>query len=114
MENMDKGLSVPKLVLIYLPKILKMPQNVSAQIVCQSPKVWDFDEKRFHWASIVRDLQFIAVTIESAFYYYFLGRKQNFYDKHSGVSNLSILDSIAFCRKKKLQIFRKALVLEGT
>ena len=46
-------------------------------------------------------------------YYYFLGRKQNFYDKHSGVSNLSILDSIAFCRKK-LQIFRKALVLEGT
>ena len=23
-----------------------MPQNVSAQIVCQSPNVWDFDEKK--------------------------------------------------------------------
>ena len=31
MENMDKGLSVPKWVLINRPKILKMPQNVSAQ-----------------------------------------------------------------------------------
>ena len=33
MENMDKGLT--------------------AQIVCPSPKVWDFDEKRLHWASVV-------------------------------------------------------------
>ena len=31
-----------------------MPQNLSAKIVCQSPKVWDFDEKRRHWASVVR------------------------------------------------------------
>ena len=22
------------------------------KIVCPSPKVWDFDEKRFHWASV--------------------------------------------------------------
>ena len=31
-----------------------MPQNVYAQIVCPRPKVWDFDEKRLHWASVVR------------------------------------------------------------
>ena len=30
-----------------------MPENLSAQIVCPSPKVWDFDEKRLHWASVV-------------------------------------------------------------
>ena len=36
-------------------KSAKIPQNVSAQIVCPSPKVWDFDEKRLHWASVVRD-----------------------------------------------------------
>ena len=31
----------------------QMTQNLSAQIVCLSQKVWDFDEKRLHWASIV-------------------------------------------------------------
>ena len=36
MENMDTGLTVPQ-----------MPQNLSAQIVCPSPKVWNFDEKGF-------------------------------------------------------------------
>ena len=56
MENMDKGLTVPKWVLINRPKISKMPQNLSAQIVCPSPKVWDFDEKKVHWASVVRGL----------------------------------------------------------
>ena len=55
MENMDKGLTVPKWVLINWPKIPQMPQNLSAQIVCPSPKVWDFDEKRLHWASVVCD-----------------------------------------------------------
>jgi hypothetical protein len=34
----------------------QMPKHLSAQIVCLSPKVWDFDEKRLHWASIFRDL----------------------------------------------------------
>ena len=53
MENMDKGLVVPKWVLINGPKIPQMPQNLSAQIVFPSPKVWDFDEKRLHWASVV-------------------------------------------------------------
>jgi hypothetical protein len=50
MENMDKGLTVPKWVQI---NWLKIPQNLSAQIVCPSPKVWDFDGKRLHWASVV-------------------------------------------------------------
>ena len=54
MENMDKGLTVPKWVLINWPKIPQMPQNLFAQIVCPSPKVWDFNEKRLHWASVVR------------------------------------------------------------
>ena len=22
--------------------------------ICPSPKIWDFDEKRLHWASVVR------------------------------------------------------------
>ena len=46
MESMDKGLTVPKWVLIVWPKIPKMPQNLSAQFVCPSPKVLDFNEKK--------------------------------------------------------------------
>jgi hypothetical protein len=45
MENMDKGLKVPKWVLINWPKTPQMPQKISAQIVCPSPKVWDFNFK---------------------------------------------------------------------
>jgi hypothetical protein len=37
MENMDKGLTVPKWVLIVWPKIPKMPNYLSAQFVCPSP-----------------------------------------------------------------------------
>ena len=51
MENMDKGLTVSKWVLIVRPKI---PQNVSALFVCPSPKVCDFNEKRHHWSSVIR------------------------------------------------------------
>jgi hypothetical protein len=29
-------------------KKTQMPKNLTAQIVCPSPKVWDFDEKRLH------------------------------------------------------------------
>ena len=29
-----------------LLKIPQMPPNLSAQIVCPSPEVWDFDEKK--------------------------------------------------------------------
>ena len=39
---MDKGLTVPKWVLMNRPKVQQMPQNLPAQI----PKVWYFDEKR--------------------------------------------------------------------
>ena len=45
MENTDKGLNVP-ILLINRTKATQMPQNLSAQIVCLSPKVWDFDEKK--------------------------------------------------------------------
>ena len=47
MENMDKGLTVPKWVLKVWPKIPQMPQNLSAHFVCSSPKVLDFNEKGF-------------------------------------------------------------------
>ena len=40
-EDMVKGLTVPKWVLIYWPK---MPQNISAQFVSLSPKFSVFDE----------------------------------------------------------------------
>ena len=60
MENMDKGLIVPKWVLINWPKIPQNPQKISAQIVYPSPKVWDFDEKSLHWASVVRALCYIS------------------------------------------------------
>ena len=42
MENMDKGLTVAKWVLINWPKI---PPKFSAQFVCSSPKLWDFQKK---------------------------------------------------------------------
>ena len=51
---MDKGLIVPKWVLIVQPKIPQISQNLFAQIVCPSPKVLDFNEKSLHWASEVR------------------------------------------------------------
>ena len=48
MENMDKGPSVQKWVLINRPKIPQMPQNVPAHMCLPyCPKVWDFDEKGF-------------------------------------------------------------------
>ena len=56
MENMDKGFTVPKWVLIVWPKIHQMPQNLSAQFVCPIPKVMDFNEKRLHGPAVVRDL----------------------------------------------------------
>ena len=53
MENMDKGITVPKRMLINQPKIPQMPKNLSAQIVCPSAKVLNFNEKRLNWASVV-------------------------------------------------------------
>ena len=66
MDNMDKELTVPKWVLINRPKI---PQNLSAQIVCPSPKFWDFDEKRLHWTSVVRASTIVSRHLESHFYF---------------------------------------------
>ena len=51
---MEKEPTVPKWVLINWPKIPQIPQNLSAQIFYPSPKIWDFDEKRLHWACVVR------------------------------------------------------------
>ena len=50
---MDKGLTVPKWLLIVWPKIPPTPQNLSAQFVCPIPKVLNLNEKRLHWASVV-------------------------------------------------------------
>ena len=50
---MDKGLTAPKWALIVWLKIPQMPQNLSDQFVFPSSKVWDFNEKRLHWSSVV-------------------------------------------------------------
>ena len=44
---MDKGLTVPKWVLINWPKIPQMPQKLSAQIVCTIPTDWISMKKGF-------------------------------------------------------------------
>ena len=60
MENMDKGLTVPKWVFdIVWPKIPQMPQNLFAQFVCPCPKVLDFNKKRLHWASVIREYDIV-------------------------------------------------------
>ena len=51
------GLTVPKQMLIIWPKIPKMPKNLSARHIFTSPKVLDFNEKKLHWASVVRGLR---------------------------------------------------------
>ena len=70
MENMDKGLTVPKWVLIFRPKHPKWPRiylpKLSVQIVCPSPKVLDFNEKRLHWASVVRDKNALGNSVFGA------------------------------------------------
>ena len=42
---------IPKWVLIVRPKI---PAPNAPEFICSSPKVLDFNEKRLHWASVVR------------------------------------------------------------
>ena len=53
MENMDKGLTVPKWVLINCLKIPQMPQNYQ-------PK-WSAQAQRLHWVSVVRGVLHIAL-----------------------------------------------------
>ena len=64
MENMDKGLTVPKWVLINWSKIPQIPKNLSAQIVCPSPKILNFDEKRLHWVSVVRAGAYVRCVVQ--------------------------------------------------
>ena len=52
MNNGKHVLTVPKLLIVW-PKIPNMPQNLSAQFVCPSPKVLDFNLRRLPWASVV-------------------------------------------------------------
>ena len=58
MENMDKGLTVPKWVIIVWPKVTQMPQIFSAQFVCPSPKIWDFERSRSVSKSKVKTIWF--------------------------------------------------------
>ena len=34
------------------------------KLICPSPKVWDFDEKRLHWASVVRVLNIPTILAD--------------------------------------------------
>jgi hypothetical protein len=47
MENLNKGLTVPKWVLIVKLKIPQMPQNLSATLSVQAQKFWISNEKGF-------------------------------------------------------------------
>ena len=67
MEIMDKGLTAPKWLLIYQPKIPKMPQILSAQIFYPSPKSLDFDEKRHQASLIVHSPCIYTSTISTNF-----------------------------------------------
>ena len=58
---MDKGLTVPKWVMIVWLKIPQIPQNLSAQFGFPSPKILDFNEKRLHWVSVVCTVRYIVV-----------------------------------------------------
>ena len=53
---MDKGLTLPKWVLIVQPKIPQMqcPRIYLPNLFAQAQKFWISMEKRLHWASVVR------------------------------------------------------------
>ena len=57
MKNMDKGLKVPKWVLINRSKIPQMPKIYLPTCLPKRPEVWDFDEKRLHWAFVVPEFR---------------------------------------------------------
>ena len=64
---MDKKLTVPKRMLTNWLRIPQMPQDLSAQIAYPSPNVYYFDEKRLHWASVVRAQDKTHKTKEQVF-----------------------------------------------
>jgi hypothetical protein len=47
-----------------------MPQNLSAQFVCPSPKVLDFNEKRLHWTLKPKVWLYIGVVLSSSKQFY--------------------------------------------
>ena len=56
MENMYKGLTVhTKMGADKLAENTSNALKFICPICLPNPKVWDFDEKRLHWASVVRD-----------------------------------------------------------
>ena len=55
MENMDKGFTVPK-----WSGADSFAEN-APKFICPSPKVWNFNEKRLHWASVVRVCSLINI-----------------------------------------------------
>ena len=63
MENMDKGLTVPKWVLIVWPKIPQMPQWLASQFVSPSFKNLDFN--RLYWAFVVGDISVLRNWLSS-------------------------------------------------
>ena len=63
-----------------------MPQNLSAQFVCPSPKVLDFTEKSLHQASVVRDPKCVLAiqkaqedcSFSSSAYFFFSTKRKLF------------------------------------
>ena len=43
-------------------------QNLSAQTLCPRPKIWDFNEKRLYWASVVRGLKEYPIDLGRIMY----------------------------------------------
>jgi hypothetical protein len=56
MENMDKGLTVPKWVLMFGQKYPKYPKIYLPNLLAQAQKFWISMKKGLHWASVVRGL----------------------------------------------------------
>ena len=61
MKNMDKGLTVPKWMLIVWTKITPN----ALEFICPSTKVQAFNDKKLHWASVVHDCLFLFLTEEA-------------------------------------------------
>ena len=62
---MDKGLTVPKWVLLVWPKIPPNAPEFICPIACLRQKDVDFNEKMFHWVSVVRALLPIAMPVQT-------------------------------------------------
>ena len=72
---------ITKWVLIVRPKILKIPQNVSAQFVCLSPKVLDFNEKKLLTSYFVHSSIRWHFTL-SCYFFSYKNKTKNYYSIH--------------------------------